>query len=151
MHVRKRRLTNSAGFHANRCCSRGKKTQHTRVDINCQRNRVTLPVTLGQYEGNSGVLILWNLLIIGVTSVSPISAIFRYFPNSLDIHWTNNPRSKRLVTSHFVKKWNAPLAIIFAGLARGQRKLTFEQVQELCARFKLGADVFIPRTVAATA
>jgi HTH-type transcriptional regulator / antitoxin HigA len=33
----------------------------------------------------------------------------------------------------------------------GQRKLALEQVQKLCARFKLGADVFIPRTVAATA
>jgi HTH-type transcriptional regulator / antitoxin HigA len=33
----------------------------------------------------------------------------------------------------------------------GQRKLTLEQVQRLCARFKLGADVFIPRTVSARA
>lgn len=33
----------------------------------------------------------------------------------------------------------------------GQRNLTIEQVQKLCARFKLDADVFIPRTVAARA
>jgi antitoxin component HigA of HigAB toxin-antitoxin module len=30
----------------------------------------------------------------------------------------------------------------------GQRNLTIEQVQNLCARFKLTADAFIPRTVA---
>jgi HTH-type transcriptional regulator / antitoxin HigA len=30
----------------------------------------------------------------------------------------------------------------------GQRKLTLEQVQRLCARFKLDAEVFLPRTVA---
>jgi HTH-type transcriptional regulator/antitoxin HigA len=33
----------------------------------------------------------------------------------------------------------------------GQRNLTIDQVQKLCARFKLTADVFIPRTVAAGA
>jgi HTH-type transcriptional regulator/antitoxin HigA len=31
----------------------------------------------------------------------------------------------------------------------GQRDLTVEQIRKLCARFKLSADVFIPRTVAA--
>src|ERR1700723_14806 len=31
----------------------------------------------------------------------------------------------------------------------GQRSLTIDQVQKLCARFKLTAAVFIPRTVAA--
>ncbi len=31
----------------------------------------------------------------------------------------------------------------------GQRNLTMQQVQKLCARFKLTADVFIPRTIAA--
>jgi HTH-type transcriptional regulator / antitoxin HigA len=30
----------------------------------------------------------------------------------------------------------------------GRRSLTMQQVQRLCARFKLSADVFIPRTVA---
>jgi len=33
----------------------------------------------------------------------------------------------------------------------GQRKLTLEQVQRLCARFKLDAEVFLPRTAAARA
>jgi len=31
----------------------------------------------------------------------------------------------------------------------GQRGLTVEQIRKLCARFKLSADVFIPRTLAA--
>lgn len=31
----------------------------------------------------------------------------------------------------------------------GQRNLTVEQIRKLCIRFKLSADVFIPRTVAA--
>lgn len=33
----------------------------------------------------------------------------------------------------------------------GRRNLTIEQVKKLCARFRLDADVFIPRTVAARA
>jgi hypothetical protein len=70
--------------------------QHTRVDIKCQRNRVTLPVTLGQYEGNSGVLILWNLLIIGVTSVSTDFGYLPLFPKftipiiRIDKRWRNH-------------------------------------------------------------
>ena len=31
----------------------------------------------------------------------------------------------------------------------GQRDLTMKQVQKLCARFRIGSDAFIPRTVAA--
>lgn len=31
----------------------------------------------------------------------------------------------------------------------GQRNLAVEQIPKICARFKLSADVFIPRTVAA--
>jgi HTH-type transcriptional regulator / antitoxin HigA len=31
----------------------------------------------------------------------------------------------------------------------GQRELTVEQIRKLCARFKLSADAFIPRTAAA--
>jgi len=75
-----------------------------------------------------------------------------------DEHWPMPKASPVSVVRHLIEHGNLTQRSLIPEFGSesavsmflsGQRDLTVEQIRKLCARFKLRADVFIPRTVAA--
>ena len=75
-----------------------------------------------------------------------------------DEHWPMPKASPVSVVRHLIEHGNLTQRSLIPEFGSesavsmflsGQRDLTVEQIRKLCARFKLSADVFIPRTVAA--